>query len=104
MGIEPDRHVYEIAANRVNDDELTGPCFSPDGQTLFLSIQEAGISFAIWGPFATPDAGRERRMAAAASPGDFGPSVGAEGAEFALRHGISRLEAAAFQRLFGPPF
>ena len=103
MGIEPDGHVYELAANRINDDELTGPCFSPDGQTLFLSIQETGITFAIWGPFAAPDAGRKRRMAAG-SPGEFGPSVGAEGAEFALRHGISRLEAAAFQRLYSLPF
>ncbi len=103
MGIDPNGATYELAANRLNDDELTGPCFSPDGQTLFLSIQEAGITFAIWGPFATP-APQRKRLMAAASPGPYGPSLGPEGAEFALRNGIGRLEAAAFQRLYGLPF
>jgi secreted PhoX family phosphatase len=103
MGIEPNGSVYELAANQLGDGELVGCCFSPDGQTMFLSIQEPGITFAIWGPFASPDAGRKRRLAAG-SPGDLGPKLGAEGAEFALRHGISRLEAAAIQRLYGLPF
>jgi uncharacterized protein len=31
--------------------ELTGPCFSPDGQTLFVSIQNPGVTLAITGPF-----------------------------------------------------
>jgi hypothetical protein len=70
---------------------------------MFLSIQEPGVTFAIWGPFAIPSRGRKRQMASG-SAGEFGPQVGAEGAEFALRHGISRLEAAAFQRLYKLPF
>jgi uncharacterized protein len=103
MGIEPDGRVYELAANRLGDGELVGCCFAPDGQTMFLSIQEPGITFAIWGPFASPDPGRRRRMAAS-TPDELGPALGPEGAEFALRHGLSRLEAAAFQRLYDLPF
>jgi secreted PhoX family phosphatase len=103
MGIDPDGDVYELAVNRLGEGELAGCCFAPDGQTMFLSIQEPGITFAIWGPFTAPDAGRKRQMAAG-SPGALGPDLGAEGAEFALRNGLSRLEAAAFQRLYGLTF
>jgi uncharacterized protein len=31
--------------------ELAGPCFSPDGNTLFVSIQTPGVTLAITGPF-----------------------------------------------------
>ena len=31
--------------------ELTGPCFSPDGSTLFVNIQRPGITLAISGPW-----------------------------------------------------
>lgn len=31
--------------------ELTGPCFSPDGRTMFVSIQNPGVTLAITGPF-----------------------------------------------------
>ncbi len=31
--------------------EFAGVNFSPDGQTLFLNIQEPGVTFAIWGPW-----------------------------------------------------
>ena len=33
--------VYQVASGPV-DAELTGPCFSPDGRTLFLSVQHPG--------------------------------------------------------------
>lgn len=103
VGIDPDGGVYELATNRLGEGELAGCCFAPDGQTMFLSIQDPGVTFAIWGPFAAPDPGRERRMAAA-SPDSLGPELGGKGAEFALRNGLSRLEAAAIDRLYGLPF
>ncbi len=102
MGIDPEGSVYELASNGLGIGELAGCCFSPDGGTMFLSIQEPGITFAVWGPFSPPDPARKRRLAAG-SPGEFGPSLGAEGAEFALRNGLGRLEAAAFQSLYGLP-
>jgi secreted PhoX family phosphatase len=40
-----------IARNRVNDSELTGVCFAPDGKTLFVNVQQPGVSYAITGPF-----------------------------------------------------
>ena len=33
------------------DDEFAGATFSPDGETLFVNIQAAGMTFAIWGPW-----------------------------------------------------
>ena len=33
-------------------EELAGPCFSPDGRTLFLNLYETGMTLAIRGPFA----------------------------------------------------
>jgi len=68
MGLTPDGKVYEFAANRLNDSELTGPCFSPDGRTMFVCFQDPGITFAIWGPFPGPSAARRARLAIAAPP------------------------------------
>lgn len=31
--------------------EFAGACFDPAGTTLFVNLQHAGITFAIWGPF-----------------------------------------------------
>jgi uncharacterized protein len=102
MGMDPDGGTYELAKNRLGDGELAGCCFAPDGQTMFLSIQEPGLTMAISGPFAARNPARSRRMAAG-TPGDHGPSLGAAGAEYALRNGLTRLEAAAIQRLYGLP-
>jgi secreted PhoX family phosphatase len=68
MGLTPDGEVYEFAANRLNGSELTGPCFSPDGRTMFVCFQDPGITFAIWGPFPGPSAARRARLAIAAPP------------------------------------
>ena len=36
----------------IDDEEFSGPCFSPDGKTLFVSTQtEPGRTFAITGPW-----------------------------------------------------
>ena len=40
-----------IGRNSTNDSELTGVCFAPDGKTLFVNIQNPGLTFAITGPF-----------------------------------------------------
>lgn len=102
MGITPDGDVYEFAGNRLNDSELAGPCFSPDGRTLFVNIQSPGITFAIWGRFRGADSSGQRRMAAAQPPGALAPRVPGELAEAARRHGLGRLEAAAYERLGVP--
>jgi secreted PhoX family phosphatase len=79
--------------------EFAGPAFARDGKTFFVNIQGAGLTFAIWGPFAPRDATRQRQMAVAAPPKSMAPRVSGELAEAAGRYGMSTLEAAAFERL-----
>jgi secreted PhoX family phosphatase len=43
--------LYPFAKNILNGSEMAGPCFSPDGSTLFVNIQNPGITFAITGPW-----------------------------------------------------
>ena len=52
-GIAPDGRVYPIARNAKNDSEFAGACFSPDGQVLFVNMQNPGITLAIRGLWAT---------------------------------------------------
>jgi uncharacterized protein len=99
MGITPGGQVYPFALNRLNDSEFAGPTFSPDGNTFFVNFQNPGITFAIWGPFSQRNLRRQRQMATAAPPADLAPSISGELAEAAKRHGMSNLEAAAFERL-----
>jgi secreted PhoX family phosphatase len=68
MGITPDGGVYAFARNRITDSEFAGPCFSPDGTTFFVNIQNPGLTLAIWGPFPAPSEARRRQMARAAPP------------------------------------
>jgi secreted PhoX family phosphatase len=53
MGVRPDGHVYTIGRHaypyKGSISEVTGPCFSPDGGTLFFNIQRPGITLAISG-------------------------------------------------------
>jgi len=51
VGITPAGRLYPIARNAHNDQELAGACFSADGETLFVNIQEPGVTIAIWGPW-----------------------------------------------------
>ncbi len=51
VGITPDGELYDFARNAINEREFCGACFSPDGRTLFVNIQDPGITFAIWGPW-----------------------------------------------------
>jgi len=51
IGITPQGRLYRFARNAHNDSEFAGACFSPDGRTLFVNMQNPGITFAIWGPW-----------------------------------------------------
>lgn len=49
VGITPRGECYHLARNALNNSELAGVCFSPDGQTMFVNIYEPGLTLAIWG-------------------------------------------------------
>ncbi|MEL6252130.1 MAG: alkaline phosphatase PhoX [Bacteroidota bacterium] len=51
IGITPDGHFYVIAENVGYPSEFAGATFSPDGSTLFVNIQHAGLTLAIQGPW-----------------------------------------------------
>lgn len=46
--------VYKFARNAHNTSEFAGACFSPDGTTLFVNIQNPGYTLAITGPWHRP--------------------------------------------------
>ncbi len=52
VGVNSQGELYQFARNALNSSELCGVCFSPDGRTMFLNIQDPGITFAIWGAWA----------------------------------------------------
>lgn len=43
--------VFPIARNALNESEFCGACFSPDGQTMFVNLQDPGLTLAITGPW-----------------------------------------------------
>lgn len=49
--ITPDGRVVNFARNALSDSELAGACFSPDGDTMFVNLQEDHLTLAITGPF-----------------------------------------------------
>ena len=51
VGLRMDGTQYPIADNAHTSSELAGVCFSPDGATLFVNIQERGMTVAITGPW-----------------------------------------------------
>lgn len=52
VGITPAGDMYKLARNAMeNNSELAGATFSPDGSTLFVNIQHAGLTLAITGPW-----------------------------------------------------
>ena len=52
VGVTPQGRCYRIAHNaHPRKREFAGACFSPDGRTLFVNVQNPGLTFAIWGPW-----------------------------------------------------
>lgn len=51
VGVEPDGSTYRFGRNALDGSELAGATFSPDGSTLFLNVQTAGLTLAITGPW-----------------------------------------------------
>jgi secreted PhoX family phosphatase len=54
--VTPDGQIIDFARNAASLSEFAGPCFSPDGSTLFVNIQHDGLTLAIRGPFAAEHA------------------------------------------------
>ena len=99
VGATPEGETYVFARNRIHLSEFAGPAFSPDGQTLFVNTQNPDMTLAIWGPFPRQDTVRQRHMAYASPPERYAPLVDERLTEYSERHGVSRLEAAAYDRL-----
>jgi secreted PhoX family phosphatase len=53
VGITPNGRLYPFAQNVMNDSEMAGAVFSPNGTTLFVNIQRPGMTLAITGPWRT---------------------------------------------------
>ena len=50
--LTPGGAIYDIARNAHKDkSEFCGACFSPDGTTMFVNVQEPGYTYAINGPW-----------------------------------------------------
>jgi secreted PhoX family phosphatase len=49
LGITPAGRIYKFAFNALNESDLSGVCFSPDGSTMFLNILEPGLTLAVTG-------------------------------------------------------
>jgi secreted PhoX family phosphatase len=53
VGVTPQGQLYKLGHNALSTSEFAGATFSPDGTTLFVNIQGAGMSLAIQGPWKT---------------------------------------------------
>jgi uncharacterized protein len=51
VGVTPEGALYRFAHNGYDFAELAGACFAPDGRTLFVNLQQSGLTLAISGPF-----------------------------------------------------
>lgn len=49
--VTPAGEIFKFGKNALNEKELCGCCFSPDGKWLFVNIQNPGITLAITGPW-----------------------------------------------------
>lgn len=53
-GLTPQGKIYTLAMSaNIEKGEFCGACFSPDGTTLFVNIQQPGLTLAITGPWKT---------------------------------------------------
>lgn len=51
VGVTPDGELYQFAKNAMNWSEFAGVCFSPDGSTMFVNMQQMGWTLAVTGPW-----------------------------------------------------
>ena len=51
VGVTPEGEIYRFARNAKDESEFTGVCFSPDGSTMFVNYQDAGLTFTVTGPW-----------------------------------------------------
>jgi secreted PhoX family phosphatase len=51
VGVTPQGRIYKIGRNARSHSEFAGACFSPDGSTMFVNVQTAGLTLAITGPW-----------------------------------------------------
>jgi secreted PhoX family phosphatase len=51
VGADLDGGLYPFARNAFNDSEFTGVTFDRTGRTMFVNIQDPGITFAVTGPW-----------------------------------------------------
>ncbi len=51
VGVTPEGGIYKFARNAISSSEFSGATFAPDGSTLFVNIQEEGMTLAITGPW-----------------------------------------------------
>lgn len=51
--VTPEGKTYTLARNAMNGSEFTGPCMAPNHPTLFVNIQNPGLTLAITGPWST---------------------------------------------------
>ncbi len=51
VGLRADGTQYPLADNAYTESELAGICFAPDGKTMFVNIQDEGLTLAITGPW-----------------------------------------------------
>ena len=51
VGITPEGRFYKCGRNAISESEFAGAVFSPDGSTLFVNIQHAGLTLAVTGPW-----------------------------------------------------
>jgi uncharacterized protein len=54
VGINDVGGAFAFARNMGNGGEFAGATFSPSGRTLFVNIQNPGMTLAIWGPWRRP--------------------------------------------------
>jgi len=51
LGVTPRGEVYTLARMKSGNSELAGATFTPDGTTLLVNMQQAGLTLAITGPW-----------------------------------------------------
>jgi secreted PhoX family phosphatase len=72
-GLTPDGEIFDLGTNILNGSEFAGACFSPDGQTLFVSIQGPTAVELSGGVPVPPEADELGRTYAIRGPWKAGP-------------------------------